>query len=161
SNVTAVAPGSGTPTGTVTFTDSGTTIGTGTLSGGTATFTTKALSAGSHNIRAVYGGDVNFTGSTSATALFQFVKKDATTTTIASSVNPSVFGQPLKFTATVAAAAPGSGTATGTVTFTDGSTTIGTGALFGATTSFSTTSLSKGFHSIKAAYAGDANFTAS
>jgi hypothetical protein len=62
-----VVSGTGTPPGVVTFKDGGTTLGTGTLTpGGIATFTTSTLSPGSHNITAVYGGDTNFAGSTSA-----------------------------------------------------------------------------------------------
>jgi len=66
--VNAVAPGSGTPTGTVTFKDGATTLGVASLNGiGQATSTTTSLSVGSHNITAIYGGDTNFTGSTSST----------------------------------------------------------------------------------------------
>ncbi|MGB9032870.1 MAG: Ig-like domain repeat protein, partial [Acidobacteriaceae bacterium] len=55
------------PTGTVTFMDGTTTLGTGTLNGSAqATYSTSALSAGSHSITAVYGGDANFSGSTSS-----------------------------------------------------------------------------------------------
>jgi hypothetical protein len=55
-----------TPTGTVTFMDGATTLGTGTLNASRqASFTTSSLSVGSHSITAVYGGDSNFTGSTS------------------------------------------------------------------------------------------------
>jgi hypothetical protein len=62
-----VTSGTGTPTGTVTFKDGGTTLGTGTVGvGGVATFATSTLSSGSHTITAVYGGDTNFAGSTSA-----------------------------------------------------------------------------------------------
>src|SRR5262249_54982467 len=64
--VTATAPGAGTPTGTVTFKDGAATLGAGTLSAGVATFGTITLTAGSHSITAVYGGDANFTGSTSS-----------------------------------------------------------------------------------------------
>jgi hypothetical protein len=57
---------SGVPTDTVTFKDGAATIGTGTLNGsGVATFTTSALTVGGHSITAVYGGDGNFTTSTS------------------------------------------------------------------------------------------------
>ncbi len=70
--VAAVAPGSGAPTGTVTFMDGSNTLGMGTLSGGMATFTTATLTVGTHSITVVYGGDGNFTGSTSA-ALSQAV----------------------------------------------------------------------------------------
>ena len=58
-------PGSGTPTGTVTFFDSATALGTGTLTAGQATFSTASLSAGGHVITAVYAGDMHFTGNTS------------------------------------------------------------------------------------------------
>ena len=64
--VSVVAPGSGTPTGTVTFYDGTTSLGTGTLSGGIATFSTSSLSAGSHTITASYGGDGTFNPSTSS-----------------------------------------------------------------------------------------------
>ena len=127
--VNAVAPASGTPTGSVTFLDGSITLGTATLGrGGKTTLTTKALPAGSDTITAVYSGDSNFTTSTS-TALTQTVNQDATTSTIASSANPSVSGQTVNFTATVKAVAPGSGTPTGSVTFLDGSTTLGTATL--------------------------------
>ena len=90
--VIAASPGTGTPTGTVTFKDGSTTLGTGTLSGGTATFSTSQLAVGPNSITAVYGGDTNFTTSTSS-ALTQTVNQDGTTTTVTSSANPSVFGQ--------------------------------------------------------------------
>src|SRR5207249_2247406 len=67
--VSALAPGTGIPTGTVTFKDGASVLGTGTVSGaGVATYTTGAftLSVGSHSITAVYGGDANYTSSTSA-----------------------------------------------------------------------------------------------
>ncbi len=61
------------PTGSVNFLDGASTLGNVTLnSAGFATFSTSLLSAGSHSITAVYGGDSNFTGSTS-TALTQSV----------------------------------------------------------------------------------------
>lgn len=62
----AVSSASGTPTGTVTFTDGGTAIGTGILNGGVATYSTSALAAGNHNIAAVYTGDGNFAASNAA-----------------------------------------------------------------------------------------------
>ena len=52
--------------------------------------------------------------------------------------NPSVVGQSVTFTATVTAAAPGSGIPAGTVTFKDGASTIGTGTLSGGVATFST-----------------------
>ncbi|HLB92930.1 MAG TPA: Ig-like domain-containing protein, partial [Terriglobales bacterium] len=40
-------------------------LGTGTLNGGSATFTTTTLKIGTTAVKAVYGGDSNFAGSTS------------------------------------------------------------------------------------------------
>jgi hypothetical protein len=76
---------------------------------------------------------------------------------IVSSLNPSISGQSVKFTATVT---PATGV-TGTVTFLDGVTTIGTAALSGGTASFTTSTLTVGSHSITASYGGDASFAAS
>src|SRR5208283_5398768 len=140
-----------TATGTVTFTDGSTTLGTGTISSGTATYSTSALAVGSQSITASYGGDTNDNSSTS-TALTQTVNKTNTTVTLASSANPSVYGSPVTFTATVTP-----GTATGTVTFTDGSTTLGMGTISGGTATYSTSALASGPHSITASYGGDTN----
>jgi hypothetical protein len=158
--VKAATPGSGTPTGIVTFMDGSTTLGTGTLSSGKATFKTNALAVGSDAITAVYSGDANFTTSTSA-AVTQKVNQASTTTTLASSVNPSTAGQSVTFTATITATSPGSGTPTGTVTFKDGSTILGTATLSGGTASLSISTLSVGTHSITAVYGGDSNFKSS
>jgi hypothetical protein len=64
--VTAVSPGAGSPTGTVTFSEGAATLGTGTISSGKATLNISTLSAGSHTIIASYGGDPNFVASASA-----------------------------------------------------------------------------------------------
>jgi hypothetical protein len=154
--VVVVSPGAGTPSGTVTFTDGSTTLGTGTLSGGVATFSTSTLAVGSHSITAMYGGDTNDAGSPSNTVT-QTVNQDQTTSELTSSVNLSVSGQPVTFTAKVSVASPGAGTPTGTVTFKDGSTTLGTGTLSGGVATFSTSTLAVGSHSITTTYGGDTN----
>jgi len=153
-----INPSSG-PTGTVQFFDGISSLGTVALSGGTASLTTSALAVGSHFITATYSGDTNFTGSTSA-ALTQTVSASTigTTTTVTSSLNPSAFGQQVTFSATVN---PPSG-ATGTVTFMDGASTLGTTALNGSgVATFSTSTLAVGPHSITAQYNGDATHTGS
>jgi uncharacterized protein (TIGR03437 family) len=71
----AASSGSLTPTGSVTFKDGSATLGVATLNGsGQAPFSTSALSAGSHTITAVYGGDANFTATTSS-ALTEMVNQ--------------------------------------------------------------------------------------
>jgi hypothetical protein len=157
-----------TPTGTVTFYDGATAIsGAINLTSATAMFTTTALqlAAGVHSISAVYSGDSNFyaTGSngSTATVLSQTVNKAITTTSVASSLNPSTYGQAVTFTATVAPQY--AGTPTGTVTFYDGATAIsGAINLTSATAMFTTTALqlAAGMHSITAVYSGDSNFYA-
>lgn len=159
--VSAVAPGTGTPSGTVTFKDGATTLGTGTLSGGQVSFSTSSLNVASHPITAEYGADSNFNAGTSL-PLSQVVNKADTNTSVVSSANPSVFGQSVTFTATVSAAPPGSGMPTGTVTFKDEGTPLGTGTLDGSgQATFSTTFLSAASHPITAAYVGDSNFNGS
>ncbi len=64
--ISAVAPATGTPTGTVTFRDGATVLGTAMLSSQTASLTvTNRLLAGGHNLTATFGGDTNFAASTS------------------------------------------------------------------------------------------------
>ena len=152
------ASGTGTPTGTVTFKDGATVLGTGTLSGGTSTFMTSGLGAGAHSITAVYGGDANFGGGSSP-ILTQTVSQAASSTVIVSSNNPSSRGAAVIFTATVRSSA--TITPTGTVTFNDEGTSLGTGTLSGGTATFTTSALGVAAHSITAVYAGDANFTSS
>ena len=158
-----VSSTAGTPTGTVTFKDGSASLGTGALNvSDVASFTTSTLTVGTHAITAVYGGDTNFTASTSS-IVQQTVHQASTITTVASSTNPSVFGQSVTFTATVTANAPGSGTPRGTVTFEDSGTSIGTGPLSSGTATFviSTLSTTASPHMITAVYGGDGNFTGS
>jgi hypothetical protein len=132
--VSAVPPGSGTPTGNVTFKDGSTTLGTGTLSVGAATFATSSLSTGSHNITAVYGGDAGFTGSTSP-ILTQVVAQSADiSVTLTHGPDPANLGGRLTFTATVHNNGPG----TASVNFTE--TLVGRNTLVSAIPSLGTCS---------------------
>jgi hypothetical protein len=79
--VTVTPPGSGTPTGTVTFFAGNATLGEVTLpASGEAVYATSALTAGSYSITAAYSGDTNFLGSTSS-VLTQQVNAPALTVT--------------------------------------------------------------------------------
>jgi hypothetical protein len=88
------------------------------------------------------------------------ISKDAPTVALASSASAVPFGQTVVLTATVGAAAPGSGTPTGLVTFLDGSTPIGTATLTNGTASLGTATLLGGTHALSASYAGDGDFEA-
>ncbi len=156
--VTAVAPGAGTPTGVVTFLDGSNRLGTSTLSNGSASLGISSLTIGNHSFTASYGGDVNFLASGPSAGFLETVNKARTSTAVLSTQNPSVFGQSLTFTVTIAAVAPGVGTPSGVVTLTDDLTTLGTANLNNGTVSFTTSALAFGSHSIAASYAGDINF---
>ncbi|EGP06553.1 hypothetical protein CSIRO_3809 [Bradyrhizobiaceae bacterium SG-6C] len=155
--VTFTATVTGTnPTGTVQFLDGATLLGSGIVVAGSATFSTSALSAGPHSITAVYGGDANNNGSTSS-ALSQTISLSTTTTTLASSQNPSDVGKPVTFTASVTS---GAGAPTGgTVTFMDGATTLGSASVSAGVATLTSTSLALGSHSITASFSGSPGFT--
>jgi hypothetical protein len=152
------------PTGSVNFKDGANSIsgcsavvlaGSGDIR--TATCATSSLTATTHSITAGYGGDSANTGSTSA-ALSQVVNKTLSTTSIASSLNPSSAGASVTFTATVTGVAP-----VGSVNFTDGVSSISgcsaqqlSGSGNTKTAQCTTSTLTAGTHSIGAFYGGDA-----
>jgi Bacterial Ig-like domain (group 3)/MBG domain (YGX type)/FG-GAP-like repeat len=229
-------------TGQVTFVDGAVALSTATVLNEAASLSTSQLAVGTHRITAMYGGDTNYSGASSAalsqivnTATLYVIAKDAqrvfgqpnppfettitgfiegdssvirgvpvvTTTatptspaavypivptqgtltatnysfvfivgkltivpatpgigptapvTIASSLNPAPFGRPVILTVTVPSGA------TGTVTFADGTTVLGTATITGNTSSLTTAALAVGTHLITATYSGDTNFTAS
>jgi hypothetical protein len=155
-----VTSGAGIPAGTVTFKDGATVLGAVVLNtSGKATFTTTTLGAGSHSVTAVYSGA--FAGSNSA-ALGLTVTAAKTTTTLVSSGKSSVYSQSVSFTATVAAVAPGGGIPTGTVTFKDGTTTLGAVALDATGKAvFTTRTLSVASHTITAVFSIPSNYATS
>jgi large repetitive protein len=111
---------------------------------------------GTNSTTAVYGGDSSFASSTSK-AVKQVVDKATTTTSLASSQNPSRVGQSVTFTANVAPQF--GGTVTGKVTFKDGTALLKTVALSGGVAKYTTSKLTEGAHTITATYNGSADFT--
>jgi len=82
-----------------------------------------------------------------------------TTTVTAAPPSPVAPGTSVSFTATVSASGS---TPTGSVTFSDGATALGTATLDSTgTATYSTNSLSVGVHTITAAYGGNSTFAAS
>src|SRR5581483_1349905 len=97
-------------------------------------------------------GDISAGGSTSA-PLNQVVNSlTSSTTALSSSANPSTFGAPVMLTATVT---PSS--ASGKVTFYQGTAVLGISALAGGTATLSTPLLPSGTGSLRAYYPGDSN----
>jgi hypothetical protein len=109
-------------------------------------------------LSAQYSGDSIYSAGISP-AVTITVAPAVTTMAVTSSANPSYAGQSVTFTATISGLIPGAG---GTVTFSNGSTPLGTAPVSNGTASFTTTSLSSaGSQTITAAYGGDANDGAS
>jgi hypothetical protein len=161
-NVIASGGGAGTPSGPVTFSDGATTLGSSTLdNNGKASLSISSLSVGTHSIVAKYGADNNFLESASVAASAT-VNKSPTVTTLAATPNPSVFGQTVTLTASVAASGGGSGAPSGTITFNDAGTALGTSALDNnGRATFTVSTLAVGTHTLTASYGGDNNFLSS
>ncbi len=154
---TATVTGSS-PTGTVYFVDTTNSAGYGpiTLSGGVATLTIGNLAPGTHQFTASYSGGVGYSPSTSP-VLTQIVTPVATTTMLASNLNPSISGQYVTFTATVTGAPRA--IPTGTVTFTvDGTAQMPVTVSNGYYAAYTTPALALGLHTITATYNGDSSF---
>ncbi|MDR5728851.1 MAG: Ig-like domain repeat protein [Terriglobia bacterium] len=144
-----------TPTGTITFSDGATALQTVTMSGGSASFATSALSVGSHSITAAYSGDAAWVAKTSA-ALTQVVSQATPLITLTASSSSAFLDNPVVLTAGVASS---SGTPTGTVTFLDGTATIGHATLNAGQAAITVSTLTAGAHSITATYSGSTDFT--
>ena len=76
------------------------------------------------------------------------------------SAGQAFYGDSVTFTATIFVDT-GSGTPTGSVSFYDGATYLGSGTLSGGVATYSTSILSVGDHTISAVYGGDTNFITS
>lgn len=122
------------------------------------TLATQASSTGRYMIGASISGDAaaNYTPTVNQGALT--ITPAATATTMTTS-NPSVtLGESITFTANVTSA---TGMASGMVNFYDGTTLLGHGSLSSGVTTFTTTSLAAGSHSISAAFQANVNFNTS
>ena len=136
----------------VTFKSGGVVIGTGSLSGGVATFTTSTLAAANHVLLATYPGDANFKSSQSPSTTL-VVSKYPTTTVISSNPNRSSYGQAVTLTAQVTTSGPSS--PTGSVTFLNGTTSLGAKAVNGSGVATLTTKLIPlGSNQLTATYGG-------
>jgi hypothetical protein len=152
------------PAGSVQFSDGSTILDTVPLSAGlTAQFTTSSLALGTHSIIAYYLGDpaVPDIQLSNSRPLSQDVQTQSSVGLLSNS-NPSDYGAPVTFTATVT---PTGGTPapTGTVTFLDSGTALGNPVQLGSNlqATFTTSTLTAGTHTITASYSGDSYNSAS
>jgi arabinan endo-1,5-alpha-L-arabinosidase len=160
---TVKSSGASVTAGSVTFLDGSATLGTGTLnSSGQASYSTSVLAAGSHSLTASYAGTTNYLASTSSASTLKVTAPTLQSAlTLTASAATSTQGLPVELVASaVAASAPGPAIPTGTVTFTNGATTLGTASLDSTgVANFTSTLLPSGSNSITATYSGDTNYS--
>jgi hypothetical protein len=131
---------------------------------GNAVYRSLGLAPGSYTISALFAGDNNLQSTLSPT-LIQLVVIDPTATSLNASPNPGYAGNSVILTAKVTAtgtlnSVPPS--PSGTVSFFDGATVLGTAALNGSgTATLTTTSLTVGVHSLTATYPASTLFAGS
>ena len=124
-----------------------------------ASATASFANPGEHHLRADYQGDGTYAGGSSEDQVVVVSRAD-TATSISASSEPSVFGQPVTFTASVAISGPGHvDEIDGAVAFYDGppdfDNLLASTVLLNGVSSFTTSSLSTGTHHISAVYEGD------
>jgi hypothetical protein len=141
--------------GSVTLYDGANGIASSPLVGGVATTTVSTLTAGMHQLIAVYDGDGNHKGSI-ADPVAHLVLRTSTNTGIVSSPNPSMFGQLITVVASVTPPV-----VTGSVTFYDGTASLGSLPLLGGMATTTVATLAAGPHLLTAVYNGDSNAIAS
>lgn len=159
--VSPVAPGFGVPTGLVTIQDDNGSECSATVAQGHCDITFDQV--GQAYLTASYEGDVNFNPSTSTAVAGPVVQKAPTTSAVVTAKTPTVFGEPVYFTATVTIDAPGSGSPLGMVQFKIDGADFGSPVALagGEAVSQSTHTLAVGTSTIGAEYLGNNDFEAS
>ncbi len=144
------------PTGTVAFYDGDIYLGsaelvpTGTSGSATAQLAIPSLSPGGHAFRSVYSGDADDVSVASQTSAPVQVLAATTSTTLAATTT----AQGTTLTATVAATSPGNPAITGTVTFYDGNTVIGTAPVINGVATLPIGVITAGSHSFHTTFSG-------
>ena len=143
------------PTGSVSFTANGNALGTEAVVNGTAVLATSFADAGSYSVTASYTGDSNNTASTSSAVGITITPATSATTLQATPSAGNVNGQ-ITLKATVSGDSP-----TGSVSFTAGTTSLGTATLTNKVATLQTSFGAAGSYVTTATYQGDQNNAAS
>ena len=168
----AAASGTTVPGGSVTFTIDGAAQPAATLANGVATMTTNFATGGAHSVQAVYAGATSFFVSQSAVTTLNVIASGVAKTATTLTANPTTVALDGSLQLTAAVTSATAGTLAGNVTFTIGSTTVGTAAITpgasgagSATLSVASATTSLGFavgsNTVVATYGGDANYASS
>ncbi len=143
-------------TGSVEFFEGATSLGTAVVTAGAATLAPVVYTVGQHIFTAVFTPSGCFAGSTALPDTHTVNLAPLTSGTLVTDVATAVWAQPVTFTTTLT---PSS--ATGSVTFKDSLTTLGTATLSGGVAQITRSNLTVGFHGqLTATYNGDACYAA-
>jgi hypothetical protein len=152
----------GQPTGSVQFRDGTALLATVAAPSSASTWSTatSALTNGIHSLSCAYLGDGNFSPSDSA-AISHQVGTISTTTSVTATPTTATYGQSVTLRAAIVAASAASVPPSGTVTFLDGTETLGTASLVSGVATLGVSVLKVGSHPITARYSGDAIYAGS
>ena len=168
-------------TGTVTITDNGSPLTCSPLVAGcTSPFTVNSqgsgedqpiqLTGGSHALAATYSGDISYNPVTTPLNDTVMVTPASTSAVLSVAANPVPANQAVTLSMAISSQSNSAQGPTGSVTFKDGSNTIGTATVTPAgastvgasgTASMSATFTTTGSHSLTAVYGGDTNYATS
>lgn len=138
----------------------GQTISLTTDATGSATYTIGTLLPNSYPVAASFATTNNLLASSAS--LIEVITAAPTSISLTGTPNPGDLNQPVTMTATVISQTTSTPVGSGSVTFYDGSTSLGSSQLSAAGTASVTTSFSAvGIHNITAVYDGDSDFTSS
>ncbi|MAT44210.1 MAG: hypothetical protein CL609_17910 [Anaerolineaceae bacterium] len=156
------APASGTPTGTVTFSN-GEDSCVVSLVAGVGSCDLTLSNPGQPDISVSYAGDTKFNSTSDIFSPGPTYAKADTTTVVVSSDNQSVYGQEIDFTATVSVDSPGTGTPTGFIQFYIDNVAFGepVALISGLAQSSSIWDLDVSNYTVRAEYLGDSNYNTS
>jgi hypothetical protein len=138
----------------ISFFSGSTSLGAAPLSSGVSTLIITSLLPGMYSLTASFAGDTNFVASNSAGLPFS-VTKATPTVGLTAAPNPVALQSTVTLTATVSSAV---GTPTGSVVFSDGSTSLGTVPFSNGLATLNVSTLAAGTHSLTATYEGDNDF---
>jgi hypothetical protein len=128
----------------------------GTVGDGPGILTAQGnMTLASTNVTTISNVDISINGANPGTGFTQLVVNG---TTLASSVNLSTFGQAVTFTATVTPDARSTDPPTGTVTFEEGTSVLGTAPLNDGVAAFAISTLAVSSDTVTSVDSGDANF---
>lgn len=143
-------------TGTVTFYNGSTNLGSAPVSAGTASLITSFAAGGTATLHAVYSGDYNYLSSSSNSLTMNISGPQVTSISLRASTNSTAVGDSVTLTANIVPA-----TATGTVTFYNGSASIGTANVSAGAATLTTTFSASGHLTLQAVLAANASWESS